>query len=221
MVFEDADTAKLMSSSLIRWPIGELAGLMIPQHAKNELLVLFPPEVAVSLSKNAGSDMCRFSIHIGHSQIGAITEAVRNKVLDWSLRLEEDGILGDGMTFTADEKDQAKKSTSVVIHNFQGIMGDVQHSTVSQNMIMQVGQGDLESLKNYGESIGLSSVDLAELEEAIQAQDSPIDSRNLGPKVGTWIGKMVAKAASGSWAISTATAADLLARAISSYYGLN
>ena len=52
---------------------------------------------------------------------------VRNKILDWALLLEENGIVGEGMTFTEVEK-QTAQSTQVInnyTNNFYGTVTDI------------------------------------------------------------------------------------------------
>jgi hypothetical protein len=70
---------------------------------------------------------------IATSQVTAIFDAVRNTLLDWTLRLESEGILGEGMTFTAQEKERAAGAATISIgsvHNFQGVIGTVSNSTL-------------------------------------------------------------------------------------------
>jgi hypothetical protein len=67
---------------------------------------------------------------------------------------------------------------------------------------------------------GVGSADLSELKKALEADPSPSTPQSFGPKVSSWIGKMVAKAAQGSWDIGVNAAGSLLAQAIAKYYGL-
>jgi hypothetical protein len=46
----------------------------------------------------------RPQVVFGHSQVSGIVEKVRNRILDWALELEGRGILGEGLTFTQQEK---------------------------------------------------------------------------------------------------------------------
>ena len=66
---------------------------------------------------------------IGRSAIRGILDAVRNEVLRWSLELERQGILGEGMTFTVDEKSKAAGVT-YQIGTFSGVLGNVTGSQV-------------------------------------------------------------------------------------------
>lgn len=80
-------------------------------------------------------------------QVSAIFDAVRNQILDWTLKLESEGILGEGMTFTPQEKDRAAAMTSINIgsvENFQGVIGSVTESTLHIDNVAAV-DGALKS----------------------------------------------------------------------------
>lgn len=73
------------------------------------------------------------------TQLMGITTKIRTIILNWSLRLEEDGILGEGLKFTEKEK----KPTAMSVNNFniqnmQGIAGTVSGGTVNQNNQMNI-----------------------------------------------------------------------------------
>ncbi|MFQ2552299.1 hypothetical protein ACK3Z3_14455 [Aeromonas caviae] len=57
------------------------------------------------------------------ASISSILDMVRNEVLEWSLALEAEGILGEGMSFTSQEQEQAKQLAPVTIHIEGGIHG--------------------------------------------------------------------------------------------------
>lgn len=57
-----------------------------------------------------------------------ILSTVRNKILDWALLLEESGIIGEGMTFSDEEKKKAQ-DTKVInnyTNNFYSKVSDVE-----------------------------------------------------------------------------------------------
>ena len=166
----------------------------------------------------------RPTLIINNSEIYGIVDAVRNTILNWALKLEEEGILGEGMTFTNKEKDKAKEDSNINInvrdiHSFQGILGGVEQSSVTQNLKMSVKQNDFNSLSEYLMSNSVPEEDIIELKEAINIDPSPEKKGVFGNKVSNWIGKMISKSASGTWQISAGAAGNLLAKAISTYYG--
>ena len=59
-----------------------------------------------------------------------MVEAVRDRILDWSLELEKRGITGEDMSFDEREK-QAAHSQIFNIQNFTGVLGNVSHSSVN------------------------------------------------------------------------------------------
>jgi hypothetical protein len=56
-------------------------------------------------------------------------EAVRDRLLDWSIELEKRGIMGENMSFDKGEKEKAQQQTFNIQH-FTGVLGDVNHSNV-------------------------------------------------------------------------------------------
>ena len=62
--------------------------------------------------------------------------------------------------------------------------------------------------------------DISDLQQAVENDGQPTNEGKLGPRVSSWIGGMVKKAADGSWGVGVSAAGNLLARAIAKYYGL-
>lgn len=57
-------------------------------------------------------------------------EAVRDRLLDWSLELEQRGVTGENMSFDQQEK-QAAQSQIFNIQHFKGVLGNVSHADVN------------------------------------------------------------------------------------------
>lgn len=58
---------------------------------------------------------------VGKPEIQRIVQAVRDVILDWAIRLEQEGVIGEGKSFTDEEK---KKSTEMKIDIFAPTFGD-------------------------------------------------------------------------------------------------
>ena len=58
----------------------------------------------------------QFSFETSRSEIYRILSTIRNKILEWALLLEEHGIVGEGMTFTDEEKQKAHNTQ--IINNY-------------------------------------------------------------------------------------------------------
>lgn len=97
-----------------------------------------PQELACVL----GIDVA-LSRFVAKAALNVIPDRIRGFILDWSLELEQKGILGEGMTFTAKEKAQAP---SVVMNNYftkylntgqAGAMGD---SAVAKSLTQRLSE---------------------------------------------------------------------------------
>ena len=97
---------------------------------KGECIVNFPPEINNILSKSAPFQT-KYSLQISKNHLYNIIEQVRNKILDWAITLEENGIIGEGLTFSDDEKKIAKENS--VINNYTNNF----YSSVSDTQIQQ------------------------------------------------------------------------------------
>lgn len=153
------------------------------------------------------------------SQVFSILDRVRSIVLDWSLELEANEILGEGLTFSADERKRAGNST-FHIHNFQGIIGDINKSKVKQQFNQEIREGDIVSLKDYLQPFGFSENDLNELQQAIESDPSISEQGKFGTNVASWVGKTMAAIAGGGYDITVGAAGEILATAINAYYGV-
>ena len=158
---------------------------------------------------------------INQTQVALAVDAVRNAVLDWSLRLESEGILGEGMTFTREEKAKAVTSPSIHIGgNFQGILGSSDGSTVSQNFSMNVTAGDFNSLSQSLSSVGITGEELVALHAALKADSKPASVQTFGEKTKESIGKVLAKAVGGGLTIGVEKAATMIPQLIAAYHGV-
>ena len=50
---------------------------------------------------------------VGRSALAAVIDTVRTTILEWALKLEAEGILGEGLTFSEEEKQKAAASTEI------------------------------------------------------------------------------------------------------------
>lgn len=120
---------------------------------------------------------------ISASQLAGVLDAVRNIILDWALQLEKNGILGDGMRFSGDEKRRASQVTSVHINHFSGIMGNVSGGTI------QI--GDYASIHRQLKERGIPQQERNELENLLDELKtaSGEKKRSLAKRGLEWVAK--------------------------------
>ena len=81
---------------------------------------------------------------ISDASLAGVLDAVRNIILNWAVKLEEDGVLGEGMTFSDSEKTEAGKH-SYNVNNFYG--------SVTGTQIQQSSSGSEQSIEVKGVSM--------------------------------------------------------------------
>lgn len=205
----------------IAQPISEIEYIFKKQdnNKKNFLTIPFSSEQQAILIEHFDPPSPPVLI-IPRSSMSKILDAVRNIILRWSLKLEAEGILGEEMSFTEDEKGNAQYNQEIKIDNFSGIIGNVFEEKITQEVNISVKSNDLESLLKYLRSKGINSEDLESLKQSIKIDPTPKQKDKLGRNVSKWIGKMIEKASSGAWNIGLSIAVNILTNAICNYYGL-
>lgn len=89
------------------------------------------------------------AVILSKAQIYGLLDKVRNTVLEWSLGLEEQGITGEGMSFSSEEKQQASNLTFNVNH-LGSYIGSMTES--------QFQQGTQHSTQNFSKTLDLDAV---------------------------------------------------------------
>lgn len=124
--FETSEMAKMFSIRKISSSIGELDDLQANRNG-GSMLMPFHPEILNKLMEY--SDGCEVNLFIPPSSIAGVLDKVRNNILNWALQLEQENILGEGMSFSPKEKEIASKS----IYNITNNIGTMHNSQLQQN----------------------------------------------------------------------------------------
>lgn len=112
-----------------RMPIPNSISSLLDVYNSSEDRVTFSVNGAMTEFFNNSTDFMptKYAFFVSKSELYRIMSTVRNKILDWALLLEENGIVGNEMTFTDVEK-QIAIDTPVInnyINNFYSKVSDV------------------------------------------------------------------------------------------------
>jgi len=131
MVFGDPKMAEVVSRHEQRAPVGPLEELA-HKSTRSKLIVDFPPELQNLLLQPFPHQPGIPQLEISRSSVVMILDAVRNAILKWSLKLENVGIVGEGMSFSSDEREKAKRREETLRPvNFIQI-GSMENSVIQQ-----------------------------------------------------------------------------------------
>lgn len=180
VVFQDSKKAELLSRRKNGQSVAELEDLLTGK--AESFHVPFPPEIRKHVCRGIGYQT-EVSLFVPQSSIVRVLDSVRTIVLNWALKLEEDGILGENLSFTEREKRQATEHSFNVM-NFYGPVhgpqirqaeGAVQVAVTIEADIDAVGDF-IDRLRKELPQIGLSGEKKQEAEAEIATVDAQVRS---------------------------------------------
>jgi len=183
LIFEDPQEADLLAKRGVGSPIAEIESIE-KSSVRGNLFIDFNPEAKRAIIKAIEYET-DIKFMVSRNSIAGILDAVRNIVLDWSLKLEKEGILGEGLTFTQEEREKAHAPSVIYkigpINRFSGTIGEI-----SGNAKVDIRQINVESeeevrnlieqIKKYAPLIDLDVKAKSEIEDHLQKLDSEIKS---------------------------------------------
>lgn len=189
MSFNDPKIEAAVSEHWSREPIGTIEHILATM---NEPMLPITGDKAAFLSEMSTTPDFLMYLIFPTSSFQGILEAVRNRVLDWSLQLQKDGIVGEGMSFRAEEKAKVSGkgdtyhigSIGSLVGNLGGQVGGDVKATSTQNIGQELGKviALVAQLRTYQGQMGLSPRQDAEVGRHIEALDE--EMRGEKPKPG-------------------------------------
>lgn len=133
VIIGNRDLENTISSFNVAQPIGSLEDMIYRCKDGSGYLAHQLPGAAQQILAELTGQNTEFQLHFDASGAINILDAVRNRIIDWSISLEKSGIVGDGMTFSGREREAAKAMAGGNTYHIQnvGVLGDVAHSSVS------------------------------------------------------------------------------------------
>ncbi|MGA2723003.1 MAG: hypothetical protein ABSG79_11400 [Bryobacteraceae bacterium] len=127
VLFQNTDVLATIATVRLPDPVAEIEALLQRtlrlKECDGNLSVDFSPEQEAILGRDSQNGLIRHTRFIRTEDLKGLLDAVRTEILKWSLKLEKDGILGEGMTFSKDE--QQKAAAVHYTTNFYGSVGNV------------------------------------------------------------------------------------------------
>jgi hypothetical protein len=184
--FKTSEDAEVFSKQNVGQPISEIVSLSKSSEETGDgFLINFSPEMEQFIMRAGGRDM-QPALHVSKASIDAILDAVKTIILKWTLKLEEDGIMGDGLSFSKIEKEKAAQ-TSYSINNFYGSVShsQIQQSTTNSTQCVSMSSSQLQELTNWVtelkkdvDRIGLASDREQEFAAELKTIESQLSSSN-------------------------------------------
>ncbi len=187
LLFENPKTTETFSRMKFNSPIGEIEHSLTQGDKKKNsgvFEVTYNAEVERDLMQ-AMEFSLRPSLHVNASQFQKILDAVRKIILEWALKLEESGVVGDGLSFSTDEQAKAAQIVYNVKNLIQGniegsqLQIDTGHSaqtlrykTLDPKQVAEF----LAVLRSKTSELNLGNDSKAELESEIKTIEAQVES---------------------------------------------
>lgn len=113
-------------------PIAEVSTL---SQMKSGMVTIGVPAKIREMVARQVEFQCEVRQHISTTAMLGIVEAVRNNVLEWTIKLEKAGIRGDGLSFSPEETKVAQ--SMFVTNNYHGPVASVAHGSNTIHNISQ------------------------------------------------------------------------------------
>jgi hypothetical protein len=186
LIFSNPEEGDAASKRPAGQSVAELESL-IESGESDGYHIPFSQKIQRQLSKGFDFET-EISLHVPHTSIVKILDAVRTVILNWALALEEEGISGEGLLFSEMEK-QAAVHSPQNINNFFGAVQNPQiaqgNHHVIQEATLQIDATTLadflRALEDKQSQFGLNERKLAELQSdmaTLQAQAKSPNPKN-------------------------------------------
>ena len=185
LFFEDPKLGEIASKRKNGQSIAEIEYLIDNSDKSSYFHMPFPPEIQHQLSQGFGFET-EVTLFTPASSLIRVLDSVRNILLNWALKLEEDNILGEGLSFTPQEKEAARKSPQ----NITNFYGPVQSPQIQQGSIDAIqisfsSNFDIDLIKSFIEDLKKSLTELnldSESRKEVESDYQTVQSQLISPK---------------------------------------
>lgn len=153
----------------------------------------------------------------------ALIDAVRNRVLNFVLEIEAQA--PDAGEAPLNKPPLPQEQVTHIFHtHIYGNVGNIAQGSqdVTQTATMHIAENNIQSLKTYLESLGMTHENISALEIAIEEDcvEDVKQNKRLGSRVSAWLGSVMSGIAQGIIPILQNVDANLITEAILRYYGI-
>lgn len=182
VIFQNSEFQSLLCTRVLGNSISEI--LELYKTSEGHVMINCPGDVDRMIDKMCSTPFpTNYSLHVSVHILKTIVDQVQNCLLEWTIRLENEGILGEDMRFSQEETAMAKKVPQT-INNYYGtvVNGDIKQS--------QVISGDHNNVSfNYQQAEDL----IQQIKEAIQNEQISDEDRETADELITDVESKVVK----------------------------
>jgi hypothetical protein len=117
IIFQSAKMESICSLAYVGLSMPEIEETLRSTNHKGSFKFTYAPEQTALLRQWLNSQTGMFYIALSASQLGNIPNTVRNIILDWTMDMEKQGILGTDLMFNEQERAKSEAATQKTVNN--------------------------------------------------------------------------------------------------------
>lgn len=171
----DPKTLEFLQEQVLGASVAQLEAMMLEASSNGSsgtFTMFFSPGLAQEILGDNARSVEAMGTRLPVATISAVLDRVRGKILDWAIEMERQGVVGQGMTFSKKEKEDAARATTNI--TFTGPIG-----TFAGNLGTGNSSGDITVNEgNFAEALQLALSIQKSSHELVQygANDSLLDA---------------------------------------------
>lgn len=162
-------SSELASELKIRKISNNISEIVALNQQKKDMVISLPAEISKMLCADLGVTFPCYFVFGSHC-LNGIIDSVKNTLLEWCLKLEKDGIVGDEFEFSNEEIEKAKTIPQQVNYYGQVFNGNVNNSQVvvgNNNSISLTFNDFFDLIEKIKESINNEQISEQRKKEAL------------------------------------------------------
>ena len=184
--FENHEMAEAISNRTNGQRVAEIESLLKNNFENGDSLQMPFSAEQENIICDAIGERVQITMMTPSTSLIRIIDAVRNIILNWALKLEEDGVLGENMTFSDDEKDKAESHSYNVNNFYAEVTGSqIQQSSPHSNQKQILKEFSTTNINHFISSLKekLDEIQVNDdTSKELNAEISTIEIQNSSPK---------------------------------------
>lgn len=157
--------------------------------SKGSIILTFSADVAAKLDSWSNAPFnTNYSLHVSNHQLKSIVDKVINCLMEWTLKLEENGIVGENMRFNETESASAKDIPQQINYYGPVINGNISSSQIvsgNNSTVTYSVQAISDALNEIRDSLAKEQIAGEDMENALELLSDISDKveRNKKPNI--------------------------------------
>ena len=166
IIFKEPKMEMMCSIAYINMSMPEIETFLeSPSSQNNGLRYFYGPDPAALLRRWLKSEIANVSITLANAQVAKIANTVRNIILEWTMEMEKQGVLGNDLIFNEEERAKSAAATAQTVNNIH----IAQVGSFVQNAENSIVQGGVDAVVNM---TGVHQL-VKQVEELLPGADLP------------------------------------------------